>query len=47
MPNSFSTGKCSGWLGPTSYRRDLMVPLLWGAPVALAFGLIASLGTSC
>jgi len=27
-------------------RRDLMVALLWGAPVALAFGLIASVGVT-
>ena len=27
-------------------RRDLMIPLMWGAPIALAFGLLASLGTS-
>jgi len=39
-------GQVSGWAGTDHARRDLMVPLLWGAPVALAFGLIASLGTS-
>jgi peptide/nickel transport system permease protein len=27
-------------------RRDLVVPLLWGAPIALIFGLLASFGTS-
>ena len=32
--------------GTDQARRDLVVPLLWGAPIALAFGLIASFGTS-
>jgi peptide/nickel transport system permease protein len=31
--------------GTDQARRDLMVPLLWGTPVALAFGLLASLST--
>jgi len=39
-------GQLYGWAGTDLYRRDLMVPLLWGAPVALAFGLLAALGTS-
>jgi peptide/nickel transport system permease protein len=39
-------GQVYGLAGTDHARRDLMVPLLWGAPVALAFGLIASLGTS-
>ncbi|MEW6284615.1 MAG: ABC transporter permease [Chloroflexota bacterium] len=38
-------GKLAGWAGTDHQRRDLMVPLLWGTPVALAFGLVASLGT--
>ena len=38
-------GQVYGWAGTDQARRDLMVPLLWGTPVALAFGLIASLGT--
>jgi peptide/nickel transport system permease protein len=41
-----SHGQVYGLAGTDQSRRDLMVPLLWGAPVALAFGLIASLGTS-
>jgi peptide/nickel transport system permease protein len=41
-----SHGQVYGLAGTDQARRDLMVPLLWGAPVALAFGLIASLGTS-
>jgi peptide/nickel transport system permease protein len=39
-------GLVSGLAGTDMSRRDLTVPLLWGAPIALAFGLIASLGTS-
>ncbi|NWG08260.1 MAG: ABC transporter permease [Chloroflexi bacterium] len=39
-------GQVYGIAGTDQSRRDLIVPLLWGAPVALAFGLIASLGTS-
>ncbi len=39
-------GRLFGWAGTDQYRRDLMLPLLWGTPVALAFGLIAALGTS-
>ena len=37
-------GQVYGLAGTDQARRDLVVPLLWGAPVALAFGLIASLG---
>jgi peptide/nickel transport system permease protein len=39
-------GQVFGLAGTDHARRDLIVPLLWGAPVALAFGLLASLGTS-
>lgn len=39
------TGKLYGLAGTDMSRRDLGLPLLWGAPVALAFGLLASLGT--
>ena len=41
-----SHGQVYGLAGTDQARRDLIVPLLWGAPVALAFGLIASVGTS-
>jgi peptide/nickel transport system permease protein len=38
-------GQVYGMAG-TDYRgRDLMVPLLWGAPIALMFGLLAAVGT--
>jgi len=39
-------GQVFGLAGTDMYRRDLMVALLWGTPVALAFGLLASLGIS-
>ena len=39
-------GQVFGLAGTDHARRDLVVPLLWGTPIALAFGLIASLGTS-
>jgi peptide/nickel transport system permease protein len=39
-------GKLSGIAGTDHLRRDLKVALLWGTPVALAFGLIAALGTT-
>ncbi|MBM3136562.1 MAG: ABC transporter permease [Chloroflexi bacterium] len=39
-------GKVAGWFGTDHNRRDLAVAMLWGAPVALAFGLLAALFTS-
>jgi peptide/nickel transport system permease protein len=39
-------GQVYGLAGTDQARRDLVLPLLWGAPVALTFGLIASLGSS-
>lgn len=39
-------GQVFGVAGTDIYRRDLRVALLWGVPVALAFGLLAALGTS-
>jgi peptide/nickel transport system permease protein len=39
-------GLVFGLAGTDQARRDLVLPLLWGTPIALAFGLIASLGTS-
>jgi peptide/nickel transport system permease protein len=38
-------GQVYGWAGTDHARRDLMLPLLWGTPIALAFGLFASLAT--
>jgi peptide/nickel transport system permease protein len=39
-------GRVYGLAGTDHRRRDLTVPLLWGMPVALAFGLLAAVGTS-
>jgi peptide/nickel transport system permease protein len=39
-------GQVFGLAGTDHLRRDLMVPLLYGVTVALAFGLMAALGTS-
>ncbi len=35
-------GQVSGWAGTDYLRRDLVVPLLWGIPTALAFGLVGA-----
>ena len=37
-------GTVHGLFGTDHMRRDLIVPILWGAPVALAFGLTAAVG---
>jgi peptide/nickel transport system permease protein len=39
-------GQVAGWAGTDHLRRDLGVALLWGTPIALTFGLLASLGTT-
>lgn len=39
-------GRVSGIAGTDHRRRDLAVAILWGTPVALAFGLLAALGTT-
>lgn len=39
-------GQVYGLAGTDMYRRDLVLPLLWGAVIALIFGLLASLATS-
>jgi len=41
-----SFGQVFGAAGTDHRRRDLSVALLWGAPIALAFGLTAALGTT-
>ncbi|MGD8813466.1 MAG: ABC transporter permease [Anaerolineales bacterium] len=39
-------GEVYGLAGTDHRRRDLMVSLLWGAPIALAFGLVGAVGSS-
>ncbi len=39
-------GRVHGIAGTDHLRRDLMVALLWGTPVALAFGILAAVGTT-
>ena len=39
-------GQVHGIAGTDNLRRDLSLALLWGIPVALAFGLIAAVGTT-
>ncbi|MCP1676475.1 peptide/nickel transport system permease protein [Natronocella acetinitrilica] len=39
-------GQVHGIAGTDHQRRDLLLALLWGTPVALAFGLIAAVGTT-
>ncbi|WP_440995714.1 ABC transporter permease [Arhodomonas sp. SL1] len=39
-------GQVHGLAGTDHQRRDLLLALLWGTPVALAFGLIATVGTT-
>jgi peptide/nickel transport system permease protein len=39
-------GQVSGLAGTDHKRRDLMIALLWGTPIALAFGLLAAVGTT-
>lgn len=39
-------GQVYGLAGTDHRRRDLMVALLWGTPIALAFGLLAAVGST-
>jgi len=39
-------GDLFGLAGTDLYRRDLLLPLLYGTPIALAFGILGALGTS-
>jgi peptide/nickel transport system permease protein len=41
-----SYGLVHGWAGTDHKRRDIGVALLWGTPIAMAFGLLAALGTT-
>jgi peptide/nickel transport system permease protein len=40
------TGRVFGWAGTDFQRRDMLLALAWGAPVALAFGLLGAVGTT-
>ena len=37
-------GQVEGWGGTDHLRRDLIVGLLWGAPIGLIFGVLAAIG---
>jgi peptide/nickel transport system permease protein len=39
-------GSVYGWAGTDDRRRDISIALMWGAPIALAFGLLAAVGTT-
>ena len=39
-------GQTYGWAGTDHKRRDLMIALLWGTPIALAFGFLAAVGST-
>ncbi len=41
-----SYGQLHGWAGTDHRRRDLTIALLWGTPLAMAFGLLAAVGTT-
>jgi peptide/nickel transport system permease protein len=39
-------GAVHGLAGTDQQRRDLMIALLWGTPIAISFGLLAAVGTT-
>jgi len=39
-------GRVAGLAGTDHYRRNLLVGLLWGTPVALMFGILAAVGST-
>jgi peptide/nickel transport system permease protein len=39
-------GQVQGLAGTDHRRRDLMIAMLWGTPIALSFGLMAAVGTT-
>ena len=39
-------GQVHGLAGTDHRRRDLMIAMLWGTPIALSFGLLAAVGTT-
>jgi peptide/nickel transport system permease protein len=45
-PELVMHGLLFGIAGTDNMRRDISLALLWGAPIALVFGLVAAVGTS-
>lgn len=45
-PKVIVYGQVHGWAGTDHLRRDLSVALLWGAPIAMIFGILAAVGIS-
>jgi len=45
-PKLIVYGRVHGWAGTDHLRRDLTVALLWGAPIAMIFGILAAVGIS-
>lgn len=39
-------GQVYGVAGTDGSRRDITIPILWGMPIALVFGILAAVGTS-
>lgn len=39
-------GQVYGLAGTDHHRRDIMIALLWGTPIALAFGFLAAVGST-
>jgi peptide/nickel transport system permease protein len=39
-------GQVYGLAGTDGNRRDIIIPLMWGMPIALMFGILAAVGTS-
>ncbi len=39
-------GQVHGLAGTDNERRDMMIALLWGTPIALSFGFLAALGST-
>ncbi len=39
-------GQAYGWAGTDHRRRDILLALLWGTPIALAFGFLAAVGST-
>ncbi len=44
-PKLYVYGNAFGLFGTDAFRRDLLVGIMWGAPIALAFGTIAAVVT--